>query len=137
MQAVTELNAKQKKPKVFKGMSEVAVKLEQPPDNMGHAPEHEAFTDERKNVRIEKCVLCGAEYFIAFSPIYRTNRTFEDLGDQLQMRLEEDHQMNRNHGPLIPLRISDRTRKRKRDKKSLTDEPISGTACREFCPKAQ
>ena len=95
-------------------MSEVAVKIEQPPDDMGHAPEHEPFTDEGKNLRIEKCALCGAEYFLAFSPIYRTRRTFEELSDELQMRLEEDHRMNRIHGPLVPLRRSDRTRKRKR-----------------------
>jgi hypothetical protein len=95
-------------------MSEVAVKIEQLPDDIGQAPEHEAFTDEGKNVRIERCALCGAEYFMAFSPIYRTKRTFEELSDQLQLRLEEDHRMKRNHGPLVPLRWSDRTRKRKR-----------------------
>jgi hypothetical protein len=71
--AVAELE-KLKKRKVFKGMSEVAVKIEQPPDDTGHAPEHEPFTDERKNVRIEKCALCGAEYFVAFSQIYRTKK---------------------------------------------------------------
>jgi len=109
--AVAELK-KLKKPKVFKGMNEVAVKIEQLPDDIGHAPEHEPFTDERKNVRIEKCALCGAEYFLAFSPIYRTRKTFEELSDELQTRLKEDHRMNRNHGPLVPLRRSDRTRKR-------------------------
>jgi hypothetical protein len=110
---VAELE-KLKKPKVFKGMSEVAVKIEQLPDDIGHAPEHEPFADERKDVRIEECALCGAEYFMAFSPIYRTKRTLEELSEELQMRLKEDHHMNRNHGPLVPLRRSDRTRKHRR-----------------------
>ncbi len=51
---------KPKKPKVFRGMSEVAVKIEQPPDNIGEAPEHELFKDDKGDVRIETCVLCGA-----------------------------------------------------------------------------
>jgi len=114
MSAVAELIEKLKKPKVFRGMSEVAVKLEQLPDDIGHAPGHEPFTDEGKNVRIEKCALCGAEYFLAFSPIYRTKKPFEELSDELQMRLEEDHRMKSNHGPLVPLRRSNRTRKLKR-----------------------
>ena|SRR5258708_1807713 len=108
MNAVAELN-KLKKPKVFKGMSEVAVKIEQPPDDICRAPGHEPFTDERENIRIEKCALCGAEYYIAFSPIYRTKRTFEELSDALQLRLEEDHRMNRNHGPLVRFKMIRRT----------------------------
>jgi hypothetical protein len=126
--AVAELK-KLKKPKVFKGMSEVAVKKEQLPDDIGHAPEHEPFTDERKNVRIEKCALCGAEYFLAFSPIYRTKRTFEELSDELQTRLKEDHRMNRNHGPLIPFRRSDHTRRAggiypSRSRYTINSEPV-------------
>jgi hypothetical protein len=128
--AVAELE-KLKKRKVFKGMSEVAVKIEQAPDDTGHAPEHEPFTDERKNVRIEKCALCGAEYFMAFSPIYRTKKTFEELSDELQTRLEEDHRMNRNHGPLVPLRRSDHTRRaggiypsRSRSRYTIKSEPV-------------
>jgi hypothetical protein len=103
MNAVAELNEKVTKPRVFKGMSEVAVKIEQPP--VGWAPGHEPFTDEEKNVRIAKCALCGTEYYIAFSPIYRTQRTFEELRDALQLRLEEDHQLNRNHGPLVRFKM--------------------------------
>jgi hypothetical protein len=128
--AVAELK-KLKKPKVFKGMNEVAVKIEQLPDDIGHAPEHEPFTDERKNVRIEKCALCGAEYFLAFSPIYRTRKTFEELSDVLQTRLKEDHRMNRNHGPLIPFRRSDHTRRaggihpsRSRSRYTIKSEPV-------------
>jgi hypothetical protein len=117
MNAVTELNEELKKPRVFKGMSEVAVKIEQPPDDSCCAPGHEPFTDEGKNIRIQKCVVCGAEYFMAFSPIYRTKRTFEELSEELQLRLEEDHRLNRDHGSLVRLRWSDRMRKRKRDKK--------------------
>jgi hypothetical protein len=117
MNAVAELNEKLKKPRVFKGMSEVAVKIEQPADDICWAPEHEPFTDEEKKVRIKKCVVCGAEYFMAFSPIYRTKRTFEELSEELQLRLEEDHRLNRNHGSLVRLRWSDCMRKRKRDKK--------------------
>jgi hypothetical protein len=130
MNAVAELE-KLKKPKVFKGMSEVAVKVEQRTDEMGHAPEHEPFTDERKNVRVEKCALCGAEYFLAFSPIYRTTKTFEELSDELQTRLEEDHRMNRNHSPLVPLRRSDHTRRagriypsRSRSRYTIKSEPV-------------
>jgi hypothetical protein len=129
--AVAELE-ELKKPKVFKGMSEVAVKIEQLPDDIGHAPEHEPFTDERKNVRIEKCALCGAEYLLAFSPIYRTTKTFEELCDELQTRLKEDHRMNRNHGPLIPFsRRSDHTRRaggiypsRSRSRYTIKSEPV-------------
>ncbi len=117
--------------KVFKGMSEVAVKIEQLPDDIGHAPEHEPFTDERKKARIEKCALCRAEYFLAFSPIYRTKRTFEELSDELQTRLKEDHRMNRNHGPLIPFRRSDHTRRaggiypsRSRSRYTIKSEPV-------------
>ena len=46
---------KLKKPKVFKGMNEVAVKIEQQPDDIGHAPEHEPFAETRKHRRaVEK-----------------------------------------------------------------------------------
>jgi hypothetical protein len=122
---VAELNEKLKKPRVFKGMSEVAVKIEQSPDDIGGAPGHEGFADEGKNVLIQKCVLCGAEYYIAFSPIYRTKRTFEELSDELQIRLEEDHRMNRNHGPLIPLRWSDPRRKRRRLQNQTGSPPLT------------
>ena len=117
MNAVAELNEELKKPRVFKGISEVAVKIEQPPDDICWAPGHEPFTDAGKNIRREKCVVCGAEYFMAFSPIYRTKRTFEELSEELQLRLEEDHRLNRNHGSLVRLRWSERMRKRKRYKK--------------------
>ena len=106
------------KPKIFTGTDEVAVKVEQSPDDTGEAPQHEAFTDEEKNVRIEQCVLCGAEYAIMFSHIYQKKRTFEELSDQLQLRLEEDHRAGRNHGPLIPLKWSESTRKRKSKKQT-------------------
>ena len=96
---------------MFRGMSEVAVKIELPPDNIGEAPGHELFKDDKGDVRIETCVLCGAEYFIAFSRIYRTKRTFEELSDQLQRRLGQDHRAGCDHGPVIPLR-SESTRKR-------------------------
>jgi phage FluMu protein Com len=101
---VTVPTEKSKKPKVFRGVSEVAVKIEQAPDNIGEAPEHELFKDDKGHVRIETCVLCGAEYFIAFSRIYRTERTFEELSNKLQLRLEEDHRSGCDHGPVIPLR---------------------------------
>ncbi len=115
---MTTPSEKPKKPRVFTGTDPVAVKVEQSPDDIGEAPGHEAFIGEDKKVQKETCELCGAEYAIAFSRIYRTQRTFEALSDQLQLRLEEDHRMNRNHGPLIPLRWHDPTRKRKREKKS-------------------
>jgi phage FluMu protein Com len=101
---VTEPTEKQKKPKVFRGMSEVALKIEQLPHDTGQAPEHELFKDDNGNVRIETCALCGAEYFLAFSRIYRTERPFEELSHQLQLRLEQDHRAGCDHGPVIPLR---------------------------------
>jgi phage FluMu protein Com len=101
---VAEPREKTKKPKVFRGMSEVAVKIVQPLDIIGVAPEHELFKDDKGHVRIEMCVRCGAEYLIAFSRIYRTKRTFEELSNQLQLRLEQDHRARCDHGPVIPLR---------------------------------
>jgi len=99
--------------KDFRGLDEVALKLNQAPDDAGAAPEHELFVDDDKNIRTEKCATCEDLFAIGFSRIYRTKRTFEALCDQLQLRLEEDHRAGRNHGSLIPLKWSDRTRKRK------------------------
>jgi hypothetical protein len=111
---VTERTEKQKMPKVFRGMSEVAVKIEQPPDDITGVPEHELFKDDKGDVRTETCVLCGAEYFIAFPRIHGTKRTFEELGNHLQLRLEQDHRAGCDHGPVIPLR-----RKRQRENMAL------------------
>jgi hypothetical protein len=116
---VAEPTRKSKKPKVFRGMSEVAVKVEQSPDDIGEAPEHELFKDDQGDARRETCALCGAEYFIAFSGIYRTKRTFKELSGQLQLRLEEDHRVGFKHGPVIPLRWSESRHKRLRKNTGL------------------
>ena len=100
----------------FAGMDEVAIRIDQPLQDT--APEHEAFTDSDRNVLTEKCPACGALYFIAYSKLYDTRRSFQELSDQLQLRLEEDHLMKRNHRSLIPLRWSDPTRKRNREQES-------------------
>jgi hypothetical protein len=99
--------------KDFRGLDEVALKLNQAPDDAGAAPEHELFVDDDKNIRTEKCATCEDLFAIGFSRIYRTKRTFEALCDQLHLRLEADHRASRNHPALIPLRWFDPTRKRK------------------------
>ncbi len=96
----------------FLGMGEVAIRIDQPLEDLGAAPEHEAFTDSDKNVRTERCSECGALYCVAYSKLYGTQRSFQDLSEQLHLRLEEDHLMKREHRFLIPLRWSDPTRKR-------------------------
>lgn len=101
----------------FKEMGEVAVRMNQPNPKTSNAPEHETFTKDGK-VRLKRCPGCDAIYSIGFSRIYRTQRSFEDLRDQLQLRVEEDHLAGREHRPLMPLRWSDSTRKRARDEES-------------------
>src|SRR5258706_3601133 len=96
----------------FLEMGEVAVRLNQSAEDIAKAPDHEPFKDEDRNIRAEHCKQCDALYFIAYSKLYGTQRSFQDLNDQLQLRLEEDHLMKRNHRSLIPLRWSEPTRKR-------------------------
>jgi hypothetical protein len=102
----------------FLEIGEVAIRLNQSAENIAGAPDHEPFTDENKNIRTEQCSQCDALYCIAFSKFYGTKRSFQDLSDQLQLRLEEDHVMKREHRFLIPLRWSDPTRKRHSEQKS-------------------
>src|SRR5256885_488726 len=81
----------------FLQIGEVAVRLDQPPDDVGVAPQHEAFTDTDRNILTEKCLGCEAVYFVAYSRIYGTGRTFTDLTSQLQLWLKEDHNAGRSH----------------------------------------
>jgi hypothetical protein len=101
----------------FEDICDVAIRLNQPPDDKAEAPEHWFFADEGQNVRTEKCLQCEDFYGIGYSRIHgKQNRTFEDLADQLQLRLAEDHKAsNRKHRSIIPLRWSDTTRKRSRE----------------------
>jgi len=101
----------------FLEIGEVAVRLDQHPDDIGTAPQHEPFTDTDRNVLTEKCLSCDALYFVAYSRTYGTGRTFADLTDQLQLRLEEDHSSGRKHRSVIPLRWFESTRKRSREQK--------------------
>jgi hypothetical protein len=102
----------------FEDICDVAIRLNQPPDDKAEAPEHWFFQDSNKNTRTEKCATCEDVYALGYSRIYGTNRTFEDLSDQLQLRLEEDHKANnRKHRSIIPLRWSDPTRKRSSEQK--------------------
>jgi hypothetical protein len=101
----------------FRSLDDVAVRTNQLPDDLGSAPEHESFKKDGK-VLLEKCSYCDAEYLIGFQRIHGTKRSFEDLRDQLRLRLEEDHLAGRLHPSLIPLRWSDTTRERAREEKS-------------------
>jgi hypothetical protein len=101
--------------KTFAGLDELALRTIQPPDDMAEAPEHEFFIDDNQRIRNEKCNKCETVYAIGYSRIYRTKRTFADLCDQLQQRLEEDHAGGYKHRSLILLRWHDSTRKSDRD----------------------
>jgi uncharacterized iron-regulated protein len=103
----------------FLELGEVAVRINQMAgDAIASAPEHVPFTDEDENALSYKCLRCEAIYLIAYSRIHGTKRSFEDLSDQLQLRLEEDHTAGRQHHSLVALRWSDTTRKRSREEKS-------------------
>jgi hypothetical protein len=116
-----------KKKTVFREISEVALRLNQEPDDTAEAPTHEFFTDAERNIRTIKCpnADCTALYAIGYSRIYRAKRgiSFEDWSDQLLLRLEEDHRANQQHRSVIPLRWSDTTRKREREQKSEETKP--------------
>lgn len=100
----------------FDAIGEIALRMNLSSDETTKAPQYELFTNDEGTVRSEKCLGCNALYAIGYSRIYRTKRSFEDLSDQLQLRLEEDHLMKRNHASLIFLRL-DPTRKRSREQK--------------------
>jgi hypothetical protein len=96
-------------------MREVAVRIDQPLEGAAAPSQHEPFTDDDKNVRTERCASCQALYLIAYSTIYGAARSFEDLRDQLQLQLEEDHRSDHNHHSVIELRgtVRQGTRERK------------------------
>src|SRR6267378_5092276 len=107
--------AEKPEPKQFTELGEVAVRAEQPPNVIGEVPLHDPFLEpDGKTVKMEKCRVCGELYAIMYHRIYKTRRAYEDLSDQLQLRLEEHHSANRSHPSIIPLRWSDPTRKRDR-----------------------
>jgi hypothetical protein len=88
----------------FLELGEVAVRIDQTAgDGVASAPEHVPFTDEDENALSHKCLDCEAIYLIGHSRIHGTKRSFEDLRDQLQLRLEEDHVAGRQHRSLVPL----------------------------------
>ena len=93
----------------FNEMSEVALRIDQPA-HIATAPNHETFKDENGKVREENCRRCEAVFAIARLRMNRTQRSFADLADQLQLKLEEDHKYGTTHRSAIPLRSSEPTR---------------------------
>ena len=103
----------------YAGMDELAIRLDLPPDEMGEVPTHIFFTDDSSNtIRRIKCESCSNEYGIFYSRIYPTKRSFEELNEQLQTRLQEQHMAKKAHDRIVLLPWSDTTRKNKSTQKS-------------------
>ena len=86
-------------PLLYDGLTEVALRLDLPPNKRAKIPTHVFFADDSGQIIKIKCESCSCEYAIGQSRLYPSHRPFDDLRSQLKEALQQEHSMSRSDHP--------------------------------------